>query len=55
MSFKFDLQAKIKIAISGEHGEVIDRAHEMAAQTMIKTIRDGLKEVPVLMGTCVSA
>lgn len=32
-----------------------DRAHEMAAQTMIKTIRDGLKEVPVLMGTCVSA
>lgn len=32
-----------------------DRAHEMAAQTMIKTVRDGLNEVPVLMGQCVSA
>lgn len=32
-----------------------DRAHEMAAKTMIETIRDGLNEVSVLMGSCVSA
>lgn len=32
-----------------------DRAHEMAAKTMIETIKAGLNEVPVLMGSCVSA
>lgn len=32
MSFKFDLQAKIKIAISGEHGEVIGRAEYTTAE-----------------------
>lgn len=32
-----------------------DRAHEMAAQTMINTIRDGLSEVPLLMGSCATS
>lgn len=32
MSFKFDLQEKIKIAISGERGEVIGRAEYVHAE-----------------------
>lgn len=30
--FQFDLKAKIKIAISGEHGEVIGRAEYTTAE-----------------------